>query len=42
MLTYNGTYFTTPGNTSSAASLIKEAIEQGEIFRAHFFELAWA
>ncbi len=40
--TDNGTHFTTPGNTSSAAPLIKEAIEQGEIFRAHSFELACA
>ena len=41
VLTDNGTHFTTPGNISSAAPLIKEAIERGEIFRAHSFELAW-
>src|ERR687897_1535997 len=42
VLTDNGTHFTTPGNTSSAAPLIKEARERGEIFRAHAFELACA
>ena len=42
VLTDNGTHFTTPGSTSSAAPLIKEAIEQGEIFRAYSFELARA
>jgi transposase InsO family protein len=42
VLTDNGTHFTTPGNTSSAAPLIKEAMEQGEIFRAHAFEYACA
>src|SRR3712207_3054117 len=42
VLTDNGTHFTTPGNTSSAAPLIKEAIARGEIFRAHSFELACA
>ncbi len=42
MLTDNGTHFTTLGNISSAAPLIKEAIEKGEIFRAHSFELAYA
>ena len=42
VLTDNGTHFTTPGNTSSAAPLIKEAMERGEIFRAHSFELACA
>jgi transposase InsO family protein len=42
VLTDNGTHFTTPGNTSSAAPLIKEAMEKGEIFRAHSFELACA
>jgi Integrase core domain len=34
VLTDNGTPFTTPGNTSSAAPLIKEAMARGEIFRA--------
>ncbi len=42
VLTDNGTHFTTPGNTASAAPLIKEAIERGELFRAHGFELACA
>src|SRR3954470_16002755 len=42
VLTDNGTHFTTPGNTSSAAPLIKEAIARGELFRAHAFELACA
>lgn len=38
VLTDNGTHFTTPGNIASAASLIKEALERGEAFRAHAFE----
>jgi transposase InsO family protein len=42
VLTDNGTHFTTPGNTQSAVPEIKRAIEQGEIFRAHAFELACA
>jgi hypothetical protein len=42
VLTDNGSHFTTPGNTSSAASLIKEAMARGDIFRAHSFELACA
>ena len=42
VLTDNGTQFTTPGNKASAAPLIKEAIEKGERFRAHGFELACA
>jgi hypothetical protein len=42
VLTDNGTHFTTPGNTGSAAPLIKEAMARGEIFRAHSFELACA
>jgi hypothetical protein len=37
VLTGNGTHFTTPSNTSSAAPLIKEAMARGEIFRAHSF-----
>ena len=37
-----GTHFTTPGNVASAASIIKEAIEAGETFRAHSFESACA
>jgi transposase InsO family protein len=39
---YYGAHFTSPGNISSAAPLIKEAMERGEIFRAHSFELACA
>ena len=42
VLTDNGTHFTTPGNTASAALLIKEAIARGERFRAHAFALACA
>lgn len=41
-LTGNGQHFTTPGNTASAAPLIREAMDRGEIFRAHSFELACA
>src|SRR3954465_14640272 len=33
VLTDNGTHFTTPGNTASAAPLIKEAIARGKPFR---------
>jgi Integrase core domain len=40
--TDNGTPFTTPGNTASAATLIREAIARGEVFRAHAFEVACA
>jgi Integrase core domain len=42
VLTDNGTHFTTPGNESSAAPDIKLALERGERFRAHAFELACA
>jgi transposase-like protein len=42
VLTDNGTHFTTPGNTSSAAPDIKRAIENGEPLWAHGFELACA
>jgi transposase InsO family protein len=42
VLTDNGTHFTTPGNTASAAPLIKEAIARGETFWAHAFEYACA
>ncbi len=42
MLADNGQQFTTPGNEASAASLIREAMDRGEIFRAHGFELACA
>jgi len=39
VLTDNGTHFTTPGNKSSAAPDIKLALQRGEPFRAHAFEL---
>jgi transposase InsO family protein len=42
VLTDNGTHFTTPGNTCSAAADIKLAIENGEPFWAHAFEYACA
>jgi transposase InsO family protein len=42
VLTDNGTHFTTPGNATSAAKAIREALARGEIFRAHAFELACA
>src|SRR5215208_7126117 len=42
VLTDNGTHFTTPGNTASAAPLIKEAIARGETVWAHAFEYACA
>ena len=42
VLTDNGTHFTTPGNKCSAAADIKAALERGEVFRAHAFELACA
>ena len=42
VLTDNGIHFTTPGNACSAAAEIKRAIERGELFRAHSFELACA
>jgi hypothetical protein len=42
VLTDHGIHFTTPSNTASAAPLIKEAMERGEIFRAHAFEYACA
>jgi hypothetical protein len=40
VLTDNGTHFTTPGNTSSAAPDIKAALEAGELVWAHAFEYA--
>ena len=40
VLTDNGTHFTSPGNTASAAPDIKAAIEAGEPFMAHAFEYA--
>ena len=42
VLTDNGTHFTTPGNTSSAAPDIKAALEAGELVWAHAFEYACA
>ena len=42
VLTDNGTQFTTPGSTHSAAEEIKAAIAAGELFRAHAFEYARA
>lgn len=42
VLTDNGTQFTTPGNKASAAPLIKEALDKGEMVWAHSFELACA
>jgi hypothetical protein len=42
VLTDNGIQFTTPGAGGSAVPLIKEAIANGELFRAHAFELACA
>lgn len=42
LLTDNGTHFTTPGNKRSAAAEIRAALENGERFRAHAFELACA
>src|SRR5215216_5805266 len=42
VLTDNGTHFTTPGNTASAAPLITEAIARGETVWAHAFEYACA
>ena len=42
VLTDNGTHFTTPGAGGSAALEIRLAIERGELFWAHSFELACA
>jgi transposase InsO family protein len=42
VLTDNGTPFTTPGNTSSAAPDIKAALDAGETVWAHAFEYACA
>jgi len=42
VLTDNGTHFTTPGNTSSAAPEIKAVIDAGETVWAHAFEYACA
>jgi hypothetical protein len=42
VLTDNGIQFTTPGAGGSAVPLIREAMANGELFRAHAFELACA
>ena len=42
VLTDNGTHFTTPGNTGSAAPDIRAAMDAGEPFWAHAFEYACA
>jgi transposase InsO family protein len=42
VLTDNGTHFTTPGNVCSAAADIRLALDTGELFWAHSFELACA
>lgn len=42
VLTDNGIQFTTPGASGSAVPLIREAIANGELFRAHAFEYACA
>src|SRR5271170_5759469 len=42
VLTDNGTHFTTPGDTSSAAPDIKAALDAGELVWAHAFEYACA
>jgi transposase InsO family protein len=42
VLTDNGTHFTTPGNTGSAAADIRVALNNGEPLWAHGFELACA
>ncbi|AOO84942.1 IS481 family transposase [Bosea vaviloviae] len=42
VLTDNGTHFTTPGAGGSAVPLIREAMANGELFRAHAFEYACA
>ena len=42
VLTDNGTHFTTPGNTGSAADDIRLALDRGEPVWAHAFEYACA
>lgn len=42
VLTDNGFQFTTPGAGGSAVPLIREAIANGELFRAHAFEYTCA
>ena len=42
MLPDNGFHFTRPGNICSAVADGREAIDRGELFRAHAFESACA
>jgi hypothetical protein len=42
VLTDNGTHFTSPSNSCSAAAEIRLAIQRGELFIAHSFEYACA
>jgi len=42
VLTDNATHFPDPGAGGSAAAEIREALEAGEVFRAHAFALACA
>jgi transposase InsO family protein len=42
VLTDNGVQFTTPGNVASAAKLIREALDRGELVWAHGFEFTCA
>jgi transposase InsO family protein len=42
VLTDNGTHFTSPGNSASAAADIRLAMDRGELFWAHAFEYACA
>ncbi len=42
VLTDNGTHFTSPGNSRSAAADIRLAMDRGELFWAHAFEYACA
>jgi transposase InsO family protein len=42
VLTDNGIHFTTPGAGGSAVPLIREAMANGELFRAHAFEYTCA
>ena len=42
VLTENGTHFTSPGNSRSAAADIRLAMDRGELFLAHAFEYACA
>ncbi len=42
VLTDNGVQFTTPGNVASAAKIIRQALDRGELVWAHGFELTCA